>query len=251
MNSLEHKYITKLCCDSDPELLAGCISPCMDIDKSCHFVDPIYYEGVDAIDKIWFHLSEYILTNNREELGRAIHYVEDICIPKYKKENDPSRDGLNSIISNEVFRFNQEFSASLIDYNNINNNIRFENISDLIKFAILEPQRLMFNITDRCCEEKLQDFFDFVTNVVSEFYRIVCEKNINVVVVPKERLYRSRLTYYCTINQHYTDEEVRIINDNGVPAVYTTYRDVFPIFYKNYVYFFRTKNSMFLDRFSV
>lgn len=97
MNTYSHKFFTSLCFGNDINLMDSCILPDEDEAQSgysCHFYNPVTrkcYLGTEdsAKNRFIWHLSNYLITKEQESLGRAIHYLEDICTPVHTQYEDP------------------------------------------------------------------------------------------------------------------------------------------------------------------
>ena len=95
MNEYSHLTFTKYFFD-DPEIIKGCTRP--DIDETqnafdCHFYNPVTrrsYKGSEdsAKNRFFWHLSEHLQSGSMMELGRAIHFIEDICTPVHTQYED-------------------------------------------------------------------------------------------------------------------------------------------------------------------
>lgn len=96
MNYYAHKFFTTLCFGRDIDLIESCILPDEDEAQngfSCHFYNPVTekcFLGTEdsAKNRFLWHLSNYCLKGKKEELGRAIHFLEDICTPVHTQYQD-------------------------------------------------------------------------------------------------------------------------------------------------------------------
>lgn len=96
MNGFSHNFITKNSFADNQELLYGAVQP--DIDEcedafSHHFYNPVtlkdFYGSDDTAKNrsIW-HFCEFLITGSFEQLGRSLHFLEDICTPVHTQYED-------------------------------------------------------------------------------------------------------------------------------------------------------------------
>lgn len=130
MNEYSHLTFTKYFFD-DPEVIKGCTRP--DVDETqnafdCHFYNPVTrksYKGSEdsAKNRFFWHLSEHLQSGSMMELGRAIHFIEDICTPVHTQYED-SFDSvlrLNLHVNfekklDEFLNSNQQFTRSGMNF---------------------------------------------------------------------------------------------------------------------------------------
>ena len=104
MNEFSHKKITEVALKDVfsnlelEEIIKGAILPDKDENQKgyvYHFYNPVTkanYLGNEfhAKAKCIYHLGKYIKTKDLVELGRAIHFLEDICTPVHTQYEDSS-----------------------------------------------------------------------------------------------------------------------------------------------------------------
>lgn len=133
MNSLTHQYITRTASHismiyDETMLLEYCIKPDIDETEGAfknHFYNPATRknfrgERTSALTKLFEHYSKAIelnLNNNIkwiEELGRAVHFIQDMCTPVHTAYED-TFDAVSKLSFHQRF---ESFCDDLIkDYN--------------------------------------------------------------------------------------------------------------------------------------
>lgn len=121
MNGFTHKFITNIACQkynafNKDELIEHCIKP--DIDETegafkYHFYNPVTRKNFNggrtsALTKIIEHYNKAIELNFKkdiksiEELGRALHFIQDICTPVHTYYEDTT-DAINRLSQHQSF----------------------------------------------------------------------------------------------------------------------------------------------------
>lgn len=152
MNCYAHKFFTILGFGENIDILDSCILPDEDEAKngySCHFYNPVTqkcYRGTEdsAKNRLIWHLSNYLIDNKNESLGRAIHYLEDICTPVHSQYED----ALDAAIRLKLHvEFEKQFDEFLEknDFTGIKENYYFDSISEIIDFCSCESSKLYYD----------------------------------------------------------------------------------------------------------
>lgn len=155
MNCYAHKFFTILGFGENIDVLDACILPDEDEAKngySCHFYNPVTrkcYCGTEdsAKNRFIWHLSNYLIDNKNESLGRAIHYLEDICTPVHSQYEDAFDAAIRLKLHVE---FEKEFDEFLEnnDLTGIKENYYFDSISEIIDFCSCESSKLYYDYRD-------------------------------------------------------------------------------------------------------
>ena len=147
MNFFSHIFFTSHCFDDDKILKETCILPDKDENDygySSHFFNPVTYKCYlnsedSARNRFIWHLSNYLIKNNKESLGRAIHFLEDICTPVHTQYEDPVDAALKL---NLHINFEKQLDKYLESHIEFKQYIMFNTISELLK-NILESKKII------------------------------------------------------------------------------------------------------------
>lgn len=146
------------------KILDGCILPDSDETMngySVHFFNPVtnenYLGGEDsAKSRCLTHFSKFVMTKDFTELGRACHFLEDICTPVHTQYEDKTdaviRGALHLEFEKEFDRFLESYSPDLPEH--IPN---FSSISELINYCALESANNYYAYRDK--KEDKQEIF--------------------------------------------------------------------------------------------
>lgn len=121
MNSFTHEFITKIACQKykvfkDGELIEHCTKPDTDETDGAfkyHFYNPVTRKNfsggrTSALTKILEHYNNAIILHFKndkksiEELGRALHFMQDICTPVHTYYEDTT-DAINRLSQHQSF----------------------------------------------------------------------------------------------------------------------------------------------------
>lgn len=154
MNGYSHKFFTTLCFGQNMELIDSCVLPDEDEAQngfSCHFYNPVTakcYLGTEdsAKNRFLWHLSNYLITNKKESLGRAIHFLEDICTPVHTQYEDAVDAAIR-------LKLHVNFEKQLDDYleNNDASNqlLKFNSIFELLEYCPCNSSELYYLFRDQ------------------------------------------------------------------------------------------------------
>jgi hypothetical protein len=151
MNEFAHKKITEISLKKTgvfeifgdeyaQKIIEGSVLPDIDENQSGfvhHFYNPVTeenYKGTEdsAKSRCICHFGKYVESGNCEELGRSIHFLEDICTPVHVQYED-NFDSLHKLPTH--IQFEKEFDEFLkqINYSKIEFKIsKISNLTDLI-----------------------------------------------------------------------------------------------------------------------
>lgn len=162
MNKFSHKYITRLALNGlfskkDTEkIIEGSILPDKDENQNgyvCHFYNPVTntnYTGSEdsAKTRCIAHFGRYLINKKPEELGRAIHFLEDVCTPVHTQYEDTVdaviRGPLHIKFEKELDIFCEESVFS--DDWHLGS---FKSVSDLISYCALESAKNYYLYRDK------------------------------------------------------------------------------------------------------
>lgn len=153
MNCYSHKFFTTLCFDQNIDLIDSCILPDEDEAQngfSCHFYNPVTtkcYRGTEdsAKNRFIWHLSNYLITHQNESLGRAIHYLEDICTPVHTQYEDSFDAAIRLSLH---AKFEKELDEFLENCNESAQLCNFNSISELLKYCSCNSAQLYYSYRD-------------------------------------------------------------------------------------------------------
>lgn len=123
----------------------------------CHFYNPVtnsnYQDSEDsAKSRCIAHLGKYLMTKNLGELGRSIHFLEDICTPVHTQYEDATdaiiRGALHLEFEKDLDEFFKNYSLKY-DYKFP----EFQSLSEVLDFCALNAARKYYLYKDKC--EKL------------------------------------------------------------------------------------------------
>lgn len=154
MNEFSHKKAVELAIkdmfdkNDFNKIIEGSVLPDKDESQNgfvCHFYNPItnsnYQDSEDSAKaRCIAHLGNYLLTKNLEELGRSIHFLEDICTPVHVQYEDSTdaiiRGSLHLEFEKNLDKFCKNYS---LKYNH-----KFpecESLSEAINFCALNAAK--------------------------------------------------------------------------------------------------------------
>lgn len=152
MNCFSHKFFTALCFDQDFELADACVLPDEDENQngySCHFYNPVTgkcYLGTEdsAKNRFIWHLCNYLMTKKKEELGRAIHFLEDMCTPVHTQYEDAS-DAVIQLKKHVEFekRLDDSLEKGLIS----KDVLRFKSISEILECCPCNSSEIYYQLS--------------------------------------------------------------------------------------------------------
>lgn len=177
MNSFAHEYLTKEAYSNDKQLLFGCVQP--DIDEredayAHHFYNPVTlkdYCGSDdsAKNRCIYHFCEFLMTNELDELGRTLHFLEDICTPVHTQYEDKFdavyRVGLHTRFEKEIDKFLKD---GKFKSKNKKGNFSFIGLIDhcaLVSSSIYSHLKESDKIGESLIDETLNLSFDAIKNI--------------------------------------------------------------------------------------
>lgn len=142
------------------EILDGCVLPDIDENQngySHHFYNAVTntnYLGTEdsAKARCLRHSAAFILSKDYKELGRAIHFLEDICTPVHSQYEDVS----DSIIRGKLhLDFEKEFDEFLATYKPAlpDELPKFDSPGKLIDFCALESAKNYYDYRDNNVEK--------------------------------------------------------------------------------------------------
>lgn len=153
MNTYSHKFFTSMCFDHDMDLIGPCILP--DEDEagsgfSCHFYNPVTrkcYLGTEdsAKNRFIWHLSHYLRTFKKEYLGRAIHYLEDMCTPVHTQYEDAIDAAIRL---NLHVNFEKKLDEYIKEHDNFHTIIEFNSIYEVLKYCPCKAAELYYKYRD-------------------------------------------------------------------------------------------------------
>lgn len=169
MNSFSHNFITKFSFADNQQLLYGSVQP--DIDEceyafSHHFYNPVTskdFRGSDdhAKNRCIWHLAEFRITGDWEQLGRSLHFLEDICTPVHTQYEDlfdaVFRLELHTSFEKKIDNFLDSYSFSFNKFN-----FDFSSVLDLIDHSALSSSVLYDQL-----KNNKRDTLDIVKDTVS------------------------------------------------------------------------------------
>jgi hypothetical protein len=169
MNDLAHKKITEISLDaaktfSDEDtktIVEASILPDVDENQSGfvhHFYNPVtgtnYLGSEDSAKaRCIAHFGKFMMSGSNEELGRSIHFLEDICTPVHAQYEDASdavlrgklhiefEKKLDRYVSDMPKKFNENY-PDLSPW-------RFSTITDLITYCALESAKNYYLYRDQ------------------------------------------------------------------------------------------------------
>lgn len=153
MNGYSHKFFTTLCFGQNMELIDSCILSDEDEAQdgfSCHFYNPVTtkcYLGTEdsAKNRFLWHLSNYLITNKKESLGRAIHFLEDICTPVHTQYEDP----LDAAIRLKLHvNFEKQLDEYLEKTDESKQLLKFNSIGELLEYCPCNASELYYMFKD-------------------------------------------------------------------------------------------------------
>ena len=178
MNFFSHIFFTSYCFENDKILKETCILPDKDENDygySSHFFNPVTYKCYlnsedSAKNRFIWHISNYLIKNNKESLGRAIHFLEDICTPVHTQYEDPVDAALKLNLHINFEKQLDEYLESHIEFKQY---IMFNTISELLKYCPCKSAELYQQYVN---ETKLDNILKNVSELtISALYSL---KNI-------------------------------------------------------------------------
>lgn len=168
MNLFAHKYFTSLVFGDD--LLEACVLPDEDENQngySCHFYNPVTgkcYRGTEdsARNRFIWHLASYLMSGSKEELGRSIHFLEDMCTPVHTQYEDVTDATIRLKLH---MQFEQQFDEFLSEgtygdndlsnrYNSLIKLSKF-NLSEILDYCPCKAAELYYKYRDENLYEKV------------------------------------------------------------------------------------------------
>lgn len=206
MNEFSHKEITKISLSKtfNDEILNEVVNASILPDKDenqngyvHHFYNPVtntnYSSTEDsAKSRCIVHIGKYLITKNLEELGRAIHFLEDICTPVHVQYEDSTDAIIRGALHIEFEKRLDYFVETLLlsDTNKENEysillNSTFKNkdisIGKFIDFCALEAAKnyyLYRNDKEGLKDIAIKNTFDLAFFAVQYLYQTITNKNI-------------------------------------------------------------------------
>lgn len=215
MNYYSHKYFTSLCFGNDIDLIDSCILPDEDEAQngfSCHFYNPVTkkcFLGTEdsAKNRFIWHLSNYLHTKKKESLGRAIHFLEDICTPVHTQYEDAIDAAIRL---NLHINFEKALDLYLENYYGSIPDMQFKSVCEILDYCSIKSSELYYlvrdkNATNTVCpavlsftKSALFSLYDILQKgeIVAKSFVIQGEK-INVLFENKKILPSCLNTNYC------------------------------------------------------
>lgn len=153
MNSYSHKFFTTLCFGNDIDLIESCVLPDEDEAQdgfSCHFYNPVTrkcYLGTEdsAKNRFIWHLSDYLITQSKESLGRAIHFLEDLCTPVHTQYEDAVDAAIRLKLHTS---FEKKLDDYLESYSGSQSEWTFNSINEMLNFCSIKASELYYEFRD-------------------------------------------------------------------------------------------------------
>lgn len=167
MNFFSHIFFTSYCFENDKILKETCILPDKDENDygySSHFFNPVTYKCYlnsedSARNRFIWHLSNYLISKEKESLGRAIHFLEDICTPVHTQYEDP----LDAAIKLNIhIDFEKQLDEYLKNNNRFNHILEFNSISELLLYCSCKSSELYHQYVKKI---KVDDIFKCVNDL--------------------------------------------------------------------------------------
>lgn len=185
MNTYSHKFFTSLCFDNDINLMDSCILPDEDEAQSgysCHFYNPVTrkcYLGTEdsAKNRFIWHLSNYLITKEQESLGRAIHYLEDICTPVHTQYEDPVDAAIRL---NLHINFEKRLDEYLENHSQFYSKLNVTSLSEVLEYCPCKASELYYQYRDSGITTKVFD--DVCELVVSSLLLLKSCIDLNKIV---------------------------------------------------------------------
>ena len=183
MNFFSHIFFTSYCFENDETLKEICILPDKDENDygySSHFFNPVTYKCYlnsedSAKNRFIWHLSNYLISKDKESLGRAIHFLEDICTPVHTQYEDPVDAALKLNLHINFEKQLDKYLESNIEFKQY---IMFNTISELLKYCPCKSAELYQQYVS---ETKLDNILKNVSELtISALYSL---KNIKINVL--------------------------------------------------------------------
>lgn len=154
MNYYSHKYFTSVCFGNDIDLIDSCILPDEDEAQngfSCHFYNPVTkkcFRGTEdsAKNRFIWHLSNYLNTKKKESLGRAIHFLEDICTPVHTQYEDAIDAAIRL---NLHINFEKALDLYLENYCGSISDMQFKSVCEIIDYCSIKSSELYYLVRDK------------------------------------------------------------------------------------------------------
>jgi hypothetical protein len=168
---------------------------------SCHFYNPVTgkcYLGTEdsAKNRFIWHLCNYLITKKKEELGRAIHFLEDMCTPVHTQYEDAS----DAVIQlKKHVEFEKELDDSLEKGLLSEDILKFKSISEILEYCPCNSSEIYSQLSKSEVSNKeleevyaltvsaLKSFKELVAGIVGKTFMVEGEK-INVIFEKGEML---------------------------------------------------------------
>lgn len=189
MNEFSHQTITETIFGREDHLFEYCLLPDLDEKQrvySSHFYNPVtrlcYRQSEDsARNRLIYWTGQYLISNNPTHLGRAIHYLEDICTPVHTQYQD-SFDA--------VYRANihVEFEKMLDKYikeHGVKSSEKMDvrSLTDLVNVASLQSSQTYYKYKDfSVFEESFQSTVELAISSLLAFNDIL--KKLESKIIP-------------------------------------------------------------------
>lgn len=170
MNYYAHKFFTTLCFDENIDLIDSCVLPDEDENQngySCHFYNPVTgkcFLGTEdsARNRFIWHLTDHLISKNKEKLGRAIHYLEDMCTPVHTQYEDAA----DAVIQlKKHVNFEDKLDQFLESGGSQSSHIRFKSISEILECCPCDSSEIYYRLKRR--EPTKKEFGDVYSLTVS------------------------------------------------------------------------------------
>lgn len=198
MNSFSHEYVTQQIFGNKKGILFGCVQPDVDEREDAyahHFYNPVTlkdYQGSDdtAKNRCIYHLVDHLIAKDEVELGRSLHFLEDICTPVHTQYED-SFDAIYRL--NLHTTFEKRLDKFLIDGKfNKQINKKYNNLSivNLLEHCALSSSEIYSSVrrNEKISEKCLEDTINLAINAVKCFKDIIGTKRLIAKKIDKINL---------------------------------------------------------------
>ena len=202
MNNSTRNYFARVCCKNDISItICNFFSHIKNDEEYYVEICKPFHENI-LIRIFYAFLIQYLTGNFKYGLGFAVKCLEDMCIPVNIKCKNPKYEANQEKKEKEFEEgFGKFVSKQKGDFNKT---LEFKNLFEMIRYTILMASEILKEyISGKVKKNEIfQKTFNLVTNVVSDFYRMVCKKRIfatvkEIIFVGKDKM------------------ELTIFNDNG------------------------------------
>lgn len=153
MNELSHRFFTTLFKTNNKSIIDYVMLPNEDeIDnlKSCHYFNydskcNFTRESDTAFNRFIWHLGNYLLSKKIEELGRALHFWQDLCTPV----NQQLLGSCNAELRLTMHTvFEQELDKYVEKHSDINPKAVKISFKDLVEYVLIESKLIYKDVLD-------------------------------------------------------------------------------------------------------